>query len=535
MTRLKAEAPPGLSLSNVERKHIGRYEIIKTLGKGAMGVVYKALDPALDRIVAVKTIMSPQSSGRRVRSAFLERFQREAKAAAKMQHPAIVTIFDVGLDDETGAPFMVLEYLPGESLADRLDRVRLSLGKAVQISLDLASALSFAHNQRIVHRDVKPANVLHAGENRWKLADFGIARMPDSDLTQVGIFMGTPGYSPPEAIREGRYTPQADVFAWGAVLYELMSGRIPYEGPDTKTTNSYVVQGNALPPTRHDSSIPEPLSAVCMRALQSSAEHRFRDGAEAEAALREAWDRCLLQSLVHPAVLAMEEMPHDKVPAQMHVPRGTGAPAMTGASAGRPPAPVAHVAPGAPAPKAVAGAGSGVRPIPAAQPAAEMSALEEAMSAIERMSDDDPTMIMSREELAARRDGPRRSAPMPMAQPPPPSQPIAPAPPRPQPAMQAGMPGMQPPGPPYHGGGPAAAGPVLTQGGYQGAIAHDVTVPTPRPPGGFAPRPSPPPALRPPQARPPARAASAKPWIAAAIGAGLLLVVLVTLLALGVI
>ncbi|HRC54892.1 MAG TPA: serine/threonine-protein kinase, partial [Kofleriaceae bacterium] len=333
MTRLKAEAPPGLSLSNVERKHIGRYEIIKTLGKGAMGVVYKALDPALDRIVAVKTIMSPQSSGRRVRSAFLERFQREAKAAAKMQHPAIVTIFDVGLDEETGAPFMVLEYLPGESLADRLDRVRLSLGKAVQISLDLASALSFAHNQRIVHRDVKPANVLHAGENRWKLADFGIARMPDSDLTQVGIFMGTPGYSPPEAIREGRYTPQADVFAWGAVLYELMSGRIPYEGPDTKTTNSYVVQGNALPPTRHDSSIPEPLSAVCMRALQSSAEHRFRDGAEAEAALREAWDRCLLQSLVHPAVLAMDEMPHDKVPAQMHVPRGTGAPAMCGAIA----------------------------------------------------------------------------------------------------------------------------------------------------------------------------------------------------------
>ena len=106
-----------------------------------------------------------------------------------------------------------------------------------------ASALSFAHRQRIVHRDVKPANVLHAGDNRWKLADFGIARMPDSDLTQVGIFMGTPGYSPPEAIREGRYTPQADVFAWGAVFYELLSGRIPYEGPDTKTTNGYVVQG----------------------------------------------------------------------------------------------------------------------------------------------------------------------------------------------------------------------------------------------------------------------------------------------------
>ena len=321
-TRLRGEAPPGLQFTGEEgRHHIGRYEVIKTVGKGAMGVVYKARDPLLDRVVAVKTIMSPQGQGRRVRSAFLERFQREAKAAAKMQHPAIVTIFDVGVDDDSGAPFMVLEYLPGESLADRLDRVRFPLARSVQIALDLASALSFAHRQRIVHRDVKPANVLHAGDNRWKLADFGIARMPDSDLTQVGIFMGTPGYSPPEAIREGRYTPQADVFAWGAVFYELLSGRIPYEGPDTKTTNGYVVQGNAPSPARHDASIPEPLAMVTMTALQPSDRTRFKDASEAEQALREAWDRCLTQGLVHPAVLAMEEMPHDKAPARLHEPR----------------------------------------------------------------------------------------------------------------------------------------------------------------------------------------------------------------------
>jgi serine/threonine-protein kinase len=322
-TRLRGEAPPGLQFTAEEgRQRIGRYEVIKTIGKGAMGVVYKARDPLLDRVVAVKTIMSPQGQGRRVRSAFLERFQREAKAAAKMQHPAIVTIFDVGVDEESGAPFMVLEYLPGESLADRLDRVRFPLARGVQIALDLASALSFAHRQRIVHRDVKPANVLHAGDNRWKLADFGIARMPDSDLTQVGIFMGTPGYSPPEAIREGRYTPQADVFAWGAVFYELLSGRIPYEGPDTKTTNGYVVQGNAPPPTRHDASIPEPLATVTMTALQPSDRSRFKDASEAEQALREAWDRCLTQGLVHPAILTMEEQPHDKVSARMHEHRG---------------------------------------------------------------------------------------------------------------------------------------------------------------------------------------------------------------------
>src|SRR5256714_11307874 len=135
-TRARAEAPPGLTLSGEEgRKAIGRYEVVKTIGKGAMGVVYKARDPLLDRVVAVKTIISPQQQGRRVRSAFLERFQREAKAAAKMSHPAIVTIFDVGVDEDSGAPYMVLEYLPGESLAARLDRVRLAAAPRSSVSL----------------------------------------------------------------------------------------------------------------------------------------------------------------------------------------------------------------------------------------------------------------------------------------------------------------------------------------------------------------------------------------------------------------
>lgn len=342
VTRLRAEAPPGLQLGPEGRKSIGRYEIIKTLGKGAMGVVYKAHDPLLDRTVAVKTISSPQGSGRRVRAAFIERFQREAKAAAKMQHPSIVTIFDVGVDEESGAPYMVLEYLPGESLADRLDRVRFPLQRAVNAGLELASALSFAHKQRIVHRDVKPANVLHAGENRWKLADFGIARMPDSDLTQAGIFMGTPGYSPPEAIKEGRYTPQADVFAWGAVLYELVCGRIPYEGPDTKTTNGFVLAGTAAPPSKHDSSIPEPIVRVIMTALESNAERRYKDGTEIEAAMRDAWDQCLNHALVHPSVLALDEVPHDRAPAQMHAPRGNVRPV---AAAVAPPAVAPEKAP----------------------------------------------------------------------------------------------------------------------------------------------------------------------------------------------
>jgi eukaryotic-like serine/threonine-protein kinase len=275
---------------------IGRYEIVEVIGRGAMGVVYKARDPLLDRVVAIKTIHTGSQLGKNVRKAFLERFDREAKAAARIAHPAIVTIFDVGADGD--APFLVMEYLPGETLADRLDRTRLPLGQAIQASRDLASALGCAHKERIVHRDVKPANVLHAGENRWKLADFGIARVPGSDLTQVGIFMGTPGYAPPEAIREGMYTVQADVFAWGAVLYELLCGRVPYEGPDTQTTNSYVLKAEPPSPKQFDPSVPEPLAAVALRALAHDAKRRYASGTEAEAALAEAWDRSLAQNLV---------------------------------------------------------------------------------------------------------------------------------------------------------------------------------------------------------------------------------------------
>ncbi len=346
-------------------KTIGRYEILKVLGKGAMGVVYKGRDPLLDRVVAVKTIVAPERVGKRGRSAYLERFQREAKAAAKMQHPAIVTIFDVGL--EGNQPFMVLEYLPGESLADRLDRVRLPLGKAVAIARDLASALAFAHKERIVHRDVKPANVLHAGEDRWKLADFGIARMPNSDLTQAGIFMGTPGYAPPEAIREGMYTAQADVFAWGAVLYELLSGRIPYEGPDTPTTNGYVLRATARNPRVYDPSIPEPLADVVMTALESDPSTRFQTAEEAEKALTKAWDKCLNDALVHPSALTAQEKPHASVRGPMHGPPSGPPP--------KPPAPPAEREPsaGETAPMIVRGKEATV-------------------------GDDDPTRIMIREE-----------------------------------------------------------------------------------------------------------------------------------------
>src|SRR5262249_26052353 len=163
------------------------------------------------------------------------------------------------------------------------------LPQAFECARELALALGRAHRQRIVHRDVKPANVLDAGDGRWKLADFGIARLPDSDLTQLGTFMGTPGYSPPEAIRECRYAAQAAVLAGGALLYELLCRHIPYEGPDTDTTNQKVLAAEPPSPVTYDPRVPPALARVALRALAHDPSVRYRDGTQAAQALVEAW------------------------------------------------------------------------------------------------------------------------------------------------------------------------------------------------------------------------------------------------------
>jgi serine/threonine protein kinase len=324
---------------------IGRYQVVELIGRGAMGVVYKGRDPLLDRIVAIKTINAPASLGERVRKAFLERFEREAKAAAGISHPAIVTIFDVGLELEN--PFLVMEYLPGETLADRLDRGRIPLPQAFECARELALALGRAHRQRIVHRDVKPANVLDAGDGRWKLADFGIARLPDSDLTQLGTFMGTPGYSPPEAIREWRYTAQADVFAWGALLYELICGHIPYEGPDTETTNKKVLAAEPPSPLTYDPRVPPALARVAMRALAHDPSVRYRDGTHVAQALVEAWQETINSGIVPVSMFATSVPlpPVDSIPPPPPPKKGSAA----AAAAAKPVA----AAPPLPAPMAV--------------------------------------------------------------------------------------------------------------------------------------------------------------------------------------
>jgi serine/threonine-protein kinase len=203
-----------------EPHSFGRYRVTKPLGTGAMGEVYEAVDDVLGRDVAIKTLRS--SSG----ALFLDdRFRNEARAIAKLTHPNIVAVFDV--DVAATPPYLVMERVPGPSLADRLSGGSLPTEQLIPLGIQIARALATAHDAGVVHRDVKPANILAAGPGTWKLADFGVAHVPDSSLTLTGQFVGSPAYAAPEALVKGITGAASDVYGLGATLYEAAAGRWP--------------------------------------------------------------------------------------------------------------------------------------------------------------------------------------------------------------------------------------------------------------------------------------------------------------------
>ncbi len=207
---------------------IGKYQILETIGKGAMGEVFKARDEVIDRIVAIKVI-HPHFVGEEIWDDLQARFQQEAKAAARCLHPNIVAVFDFGqLEDKS---YLVMEYIKGDDLKDILDENgRFSLEQAIEIICEVLTGLAFAHDNGVVHRDIKPANIIKLNNGKIKIADFGIARLDSSELTNVGDMVGTPIYMSPEALRGDKVDARSDLYAVALVLLELITGSKPAAG-----------------------------------------------------------------------------------------------------------------------------------------------------------------------------------------------------------------------------------------------------------------------------------------------------------------
>ncbi len=264
-------------------KLIGRYEIVEELGRGAMGSVFKARDPAVGRIVALKTIHTTALEGAQSEE-YRTRFYREARASGVLAHPGIVPVFDVGEDQ--GAPFLVMEFVEGRTLADAIKKgERFTLDRVCEIGQQIAEALGYAHRQGVIHRDIKPANILMTskevyGSERPRITDFGIAKLASSDITTTGQLLGTPSFMPPEQFTGSPIDGRADLFSLGVILYSLATGEQPFPG-ETMTAVSYkVVYTEPIPPAKLNPAVPARVENVILKCLAKSPADRYQTGEE---------------------------------------------------------------------------------------------------------------------------------------------------------------------------------------------------------------------------------------------------------------
>jgi eukaryotic-like serine/threonine-protein kinase len=266
-----------------------RYELQDRLGSGGMSTVYRAVDRILERTVAVKILAEHLSDDER----FVARFRREALAVAKLIHPNIVQVYDTGVD--RGRHYIVMEFIEGKSGAQLLQR-HGTLGPAttVEIGAQACAGLDFAHRRGIIHRDVKPGNLLvvggpdGGGEMAVKLADFGIARAAEQTrITQVGSVVGTAAYLAPEQARGEEATPSSDVYSLGVVLYQFLTGRLPYEGSSLAELAVRQQNERPLAPRTYNDEVPETLSGAVLRALESDPARRYASADELAQALRD--------------------------------------------------------------------------------------------------------------------------------------------------------------------------------------------------------------------------------------------------------
>ena len=273
----------------------GRYQLLEKLGQGGMGVVYRAFDTVLERVVALKLVLTPEGLDPEMR----ERFFREARAAGHLSHKNIVTVYDLG--EFEGKPYLAMEYLDGEDLQKRLARPeKMSLRRKIDVAIDLCAGVEFAHLHGVIHRDLKPANIYITESGGAKILDFGLARLMTSQLTQSNMLMGTLNYMSPEQVRGDRADQRSDVFSIGVVLYELLGGRKAFEGDSAASTLFKILQEAPEPLRTVDPTLPEPLIFIVEKAIAKLRDERYADVGELRKDLEAFRDQLIISGPITP-------------------------------------------------------------------------------------------------------------------------------------------------------------------------------------------------------------------------------------------
>lgn len=254
---------------------LGRYEVISELGQGAMGVVYKARDPLIDRIVAIKTINL--GLAQEEKEEYEARFYQEARAAGRLNHPNIVTIYDVGKSGDIA--YIAMEFLQGCELRDILrENRKMPVGQVLDIAAQVASGLAYAHEHEIVHRDIKPSNIMVIRDGHVKITDFGIARMASSAVrTQTGMVLGSPKYMSPEQVLGKPIDQRSDIFSLGVMLYEMLAGDAPFAGENVNAIMFQTLNFVPVAPSKLNGDVPDMLNFIVAKALAKGRDDRYQN------------------------------------------------------------------------------------------------------------------------------------------------------------------------------------------------------------------------------------------------------------------
>ena len=269
-------------------RQLGRYEVLGELGQGAMGVVYKAKDPLIDRVVAIKTINLSLAMDEK--DEYEGRFYQEAKAAGRLNHPNIVTIYDVGKSGDVA--YIAMELLEGRELREIMNEgTLLPIDQVLNIVAQVARGLAYAHEHEIVHRDVKPSNIMVIRDGQVKITDFGIARMASSSVrTQTGMVLGSPKYMSPEQVMGKALDQRSDIFSLGVMLYEMLTGQAPFDGENVNAIMYQTLNAVVAPPNMQNPAVPEMVNFIVAKALAKGVEDRYQSAKDLADDLRACLD-----------------------------------------------------------------------------------------------------------------------------------------------------------------------------------------------------------------------------------------------------